>query len=338
MDLDPRRVLLFRDVVRAGSLSAAAREAGWTQPAVSQHLARLERDAGGPLLLRGPAGVTPTEAGIALLRRADALAAELRAAGEELAGFGALRAGRVRLVAFPSAAATVVPGALAALRERHPGVEVGLEEAEPPEALVAIAEGDADLALVFTHDAEPPPGADAPGGLEWRELLVEPVRLVVPPGVPAAGLADLAGADWIGGCVRCRGHLLVCCERLGFQPRLRHTTDDYVVVQQLVARGLGVTSLPASALAAYRHPDVDGARGAGAGPPPGRAGAPPGGRGGARHGRRRPGAGGPGALGLTVLGFPVLVLRCNGDEVPVSPLERGNRGWQRTARGVRAAA
>lgn len=256
MELDPRRVLLFRDVVRAGSLSAAAREAGWTQPAVSQHLARLEREAGGPLLLRGPAGVTPTEAGLALLRRADVIAAELHAAGEELADFGALRGGRVRLVAFPSAAATLVPEAVAALRTRHPGLEVGLEEAEPPEALAAIAEGDADLALVFTHDAEPPPGPDAPAGLEWRELLAEPVHLVVPPEAAARRLADLADAEWVGGCVRCRGHLLACCERLGFTPRLRHTTDDYVVVQHLVARGLGVTSLPASALAAYRHPGV----------------------------------------------------------------------------------
>lgn len=256
MELDPRRVLLFRDVVRAGSLSAAAREAGWTQPAVSQHLARLEREVGGPLLLRGPAGVSATEAGRALLRRADVLAAELHAAGEELADFGALRSGRVRLVAFPSAAATLVPEAVATLRARHPGVEVGLEEAEPPEALAAIAEGDADLALVFTHDDEPPPGADAPGGLEWRELLAEPVHLVVPPGGAAERLADLADAEWIGGCVRCRGHLLACCQRVGFTPRLRHTTDDYVVVQHLVARGLGVTSLPASALAAYRHPDV----------------------------------------------------------------------------------
>ncbi|WP_460843676.1 LysR family transcriptional regulator, partial [Nocardioides marmoraquaticus] len=70
MVLDARRVLLFREVVRAGSLTAAARDLGWTQPAVSQHLQRLERDAGCPLLVRGPRGVTPTEAGRALLARA----------------------------------------------------------------------------------------------------------------------------------------------------------------------------------------------------------------------------------------------------------------------------
>lgn len=251
--LDARRVLIFREVARAGSISAAARHLGWTQPAVSQHLNRLERDVGGPLLIRGAGGVSLTEAGVGLLRRADVVAAELHAAGEEVAALADLRAGRVRLVAFPSAAATVVPDAIAALAERHPDLEVGLDEQEPPEAVTAVLAGDADLALVFGYDG-PPEGL---GALAWRQLVVEPVRLVVPPGheVPAT-LADLAGAAWIGGCVRCRTHLVECCEAAGFTPTIRHTTDDYVVVQNLVARGLGVTALPASALAAYRHPDV----------------------------------------------------------------------------------
>lgn len=255
VSLDSRRLLIFRAVARAGSISAAARELGWTQPAVSQHLSRLEREAGGPLLLRGPAGVSLTEAGRALLRRADVVSAELHAATEELAALAQLRAGRVRLVAFPSAAATLVPDALGALAAAHPEVQVGLDEMEPPEAIAAVLAGDADLALVFGYDG-PPEGL---GRLEWRPLLDEAVLLVVPPDGPApgpGGLAALAGAEWIGGCVRCRGHLVACCEEVGFTPDLRHTTDDYVVVQNLVARGLGVTFLPASALEAYRHPDV----------------------------------------------------------------------------------
>jgi len=255
MALDPRRLLILRDVARAGSISGAARALGWTQPAVSQQLARLEREAGGPLLLRGPGGVTPTEAGTALLRRANVVAAELHAAEEELAALTDLRAGRVRLVAFPSAAATLVPEAIGAMAAAHPDVEVGLEEAEPPEALTAVVAGDADLALIFGYDG-PPEGL---GALTWRHLLDEPVHLVVPPGRRGPGrrgLAALADDDWIGGCVRCRTHLVSCCADAGFTPTIRHTTDDYVVVQNLVARGLGVTVLPASALAAYRHPDV----------------------------------------------------------------------------------
>ncbi len=253
--IDSRRILIFRAVARAGSISAAARELGWTQPAVSQHLARLEREACSPLLIRGPGGVQLTEAGQMLAKRADVLAAEVHAATEELAALGQLRAGRVRLVAFPSAAATMVPVALEALAEDHPQIEVGLEVAEPPEAIAAVSAGDADLALAFGYDG-PPEGL---GALRWVPLLAEPVHLVVPPDSemsPETPLEALAEADWIGGCVRCRGHLVQCCEGAGFTPLLRHTTDDYVVVQNLVARGLGVTVLPASALAAYRHPGV----------------------------------------------------------------------------------
>ncbi|WP_300382867.1 LysR family transcriptional regulator [uncultured Nocardioides sp.] len=250
--MDPRRLLVFREVARAGSLTAAARALGWTQPAVSQHLAALERSVGLPLVLRGPTGTSLTEAGEVLLRRADAVAAELHAAEEELASLAQLRAGRVRLHCFPSAAATLVPEAVRALATSHPGISVGLVEAEPPEALAAVGAGDADLALVFGYDAEPV----GLGPLVWRPLLTEPVHLVLPPEGTASSLGALADADWIGGCERCRVHLVDCCRAAGFEPALRHETDDYVVVQNLVARGLGVTALPESALTAYRHPEV----------------------------------------------------------------------------------
>lgn len=253
MELDPRRVLIFRAVARAGSISAGARDLGWTQPAVSQHLSRLERDVGGPLLLRGATGVTLTESGAALVRRADSIAAELHAASEELAALNRLDGGRVRLTAFPSAAAAVVPDALRRLASDHPSIDVRLDEAEPPEALTAVAAGDCDLAVVFGYDG-PPIGL---GALSWLPLWDEPVHLLLPEDrLPVKDLAELAEDDWIGGCARCRTHLVACCEQAGFTPTIRHTTDDYVVVQNLVARGLGVTVLPASALEAYRHPSV----------------------------------------------------------------------------------
>jgi DNA-binding transcriptional LysR family regulator len=253
--MDPRRLLIFREVARAGSISAAARALGWTQPAVSQHLRALERAAGCALLLRGSAGVELTEPGRVLLARADALAVELHMAEEELADLTALRRGRVRLAAYPSAAATLVPRAVAALREQHPDVDVELTEAEPPEALGLVDSGDVDLALVFAYD-----GAEFPG-LAWRPLAEEPVALVVPADHPAAtrrrlSLAQLADEPWIVGCDRCRAHALALCAAAGFEPSVRHVSDDYVVVQNLVAVGLGVTLLPASALEAYRHAGV----------------------------------------------------------------------------------
>lgn len=254
--MDPRRLLIFRSVARAGSISAAARELGWTQPAVSQHLRALERSAGCPLLLRSAGGVELTEPGRVLLARADALAVQLHMAEEELADLTALRRGRVRLAAYPSSAATLVPRAVAGLRARHPDVDVELTEAEPPEALRLLSTGDVDLALVFSYDGEAPDRA-----LVSRPLGDEPVLLVVGEAHPAASrrrltLADLADEPWIVGCERCRAHAMLVCARAGFEPVVRHVSDDYVVVQNLVAVGLGVTLLPRSALEAYTHPGV----------------------------------------------------------------------------------
>ncbi|HCB07775.1 MAG TPA: LysR family transcriptional regulator [Nocardioides bacterium] len=256
--MDPRRLLIFRAVARAGSISAAARDLGWTQPAVSQHLRALERSAGCALLIRGAGGVELTEPGRMLLARADALAVQLHMAEEELAELTALRRGRVRLAAYPSAAATLVPRAIAGLRARHPDVDVELTEAEPPEALALLGTGDADLALVFAYDDDAP--AEGPG-LTWRPLGDEPVALVVAPEHPVARrrrltLADLADEPWIVGCERCRAHAVRVCAEAGFEPTVRHVSDDYVVVQNLVAVGLGVTLLPRSALEAHPHPGV----------------------------------------------------------------------------------
>lgn len=255
--MDPRRVLVFRAVARAGSLSGAARELGWTQPAVSQQLQQLEREVGSPLVVRSTRGITLTEAGQLLLHRADAVAGALHMATEELASLADLRGGRVRLVAFPSATATMAPAALKELARDHPGIEVALVEAEPPEAWAAVRAGEADLGLVFGYEGPPPDDGD----LTWLPLAVEPVDLVLPPDHPAGTrravrLGDLARDTWIGGCPRCRQHLVARCRTAGFEPRLSHETDDYVAVQALVAAGLGVTMLPRSALRAFRHPDV----------------------------------------------------------------------------------
>ena len=254
--MDPRRVLLFRAVARSGSLSAAARELGTTQSAVSQQLAQLEREAGGPLLVRTARGTTLTEAGTALLARADAVHSALHLAGEELAAYSQLRAGTVRLAAFPSAAATLVPAAVRSLRDDHAGVEVTLVETEPPEAWTAVLAGDVDVALVFGYDG--PPHED--GALAWVPLGVEAMHLVLPPaaGAPRRMTRDwLAEQGWVAGCERCRQHLVAACREAGFEPRLLHESDDYVVVQNLVAHGLGVTVLPGLALTAFRHPEVE---------------------------------------------------------------------------------
>jgi DNA-binding transcriptional LysR family regulator len=251
-ELDPRRLLIFREVARRGSLSAAATALGWTQPAVGQHMQRLERDVGIPLMLRSVRGITLTEAGTALLAHADALASRLTAAQTEIQALASMQAGTFSLVAFPSAAAVLVPPALAKLESRAPALEVRLTEAEPPEARALVTAGDADLALVFAHATEP----EEQGDLTWLPLFEDPLRAVLPAKHRLAGrgkpiaLDELAAERWIAGCPRCEAHLLATTHAAGFAPDVRHRTDDYVVVQRLVAEGLAVSLLPQLALTA----------------------------------------------------------------------------------------
>ncbi len=236
---------MFREVARLGSLAAAARALGWTQPAVSQHVRRLEADTGMPLVVRQGRGVALTEAGRVLLRHADAVADRLREAEQDLAALSGLLTGQVRVVAFPTAAAVLLPPVLAGLLAHAPGLDVRFTELEPPEAEAAVRAGDADLALVFRHALD---AAPVEGDLLREPLARHPVLAVVPPGLHPVALADLAGQRWIAGCPRCRAHLLRCAATSGFTPDVRFATDDHVVVQRLVARGLGVALLPSWAL------------------------------------------------------------------------------------------
>lgn len=256
--MDPRRLLIFRTVVRNGSIGAGARELGWTQPAVSQHLAALEKEIGTQLLLRSSAGVTPTEAGRRLAVHAESIAAQLQAAEEELADITALRRGRVRFATFPSAAAVLLPPALARMAETAPGVDVTFEELEPPDAIPALLDNEVDLALVFRYGCT---DIDAEGTLEWTPLMEDRVLAVLPLNHPRAQdpdltLADLAEEQWIAGCERCRANLMSSARAAGFGPQIRHSTDDATVVQRLIAHGAGVALLPEVTLEASPPTDV----------------------------------------------------------------------------------
>lgn len=266
MDLTRLRVLAA--VAREGSVTAAARSLHYAQPSVSHHLARLEAEVGVPLLERHGRGVRLTAAGRLLAARAEEILGRVGAARDELDALVSLSAGRVRLAAFPSALATLVPDVVARLARDSPGLGVGLVEAEPPEALDALRRGAADVALVFEHDRSP---VDVEG-LRAVPVLAEELFLVraADDAAPTGGggsaprpepvladLAPLADAAWIAGCERCRADLVGRCERAGFTPRVAFETDDYVAVQSLVAAGVGVSLLPALALRAHRDPRVD---------------------------------------------------------------------------------
>ncbi|MGW2105300.1 LysR family transcriptional regulator [Streptomyces sp. NPDC001948] len=251
--IEARHLRVLRAVAATGSFSAAARELGCTQPAVSQQMKALEASAGTTLLIRTGREMRLTQAGEALVRHASGILAGLTAAEEEVAAIAGLRAGRVRLVSFPSGSSTLVPGALAALRAAHPGTRVSLVEAEPPRSVEMLREGDCDIALAFRYGAS---------GAEWDDLVVRPLltdRLIglVPEGhrlsrSAAVGIAELAEESWIAGCPRCRRQLVEVCEASGFTPRIDFATDDYPAVVGLVGAGLGVAVLPELAIESVR--------------------------------------------------------------------------------------
>lgn len=249
--IEARHLRVLRAVAATGSFSAAARELGCTQPAVSQQMKALENSAGTPLLIRTGREMRLTQAGEALVRHAAGILAGLTAAEEEVAAIAGLRAGRVRLVSFPSGSSTLVPTALAALRAAHPGTRVSLVDAEPPRSVEMLREGDCDVALAFRYGTG---GTEA----EWDDLVVRPLltdRLVglLPDShrlaaADAVAVRDLADESWIAGCPRCRRQLVDVCAEAGFTPRIDFATDDYPAVIGLVGAGLGVAVLPELAL------------------------------------------------------------------------------------------
>ena len=269
--LDVTRLRVLVAVARHGSVTAAAQALNYAQPSVSHHLARLEAETGTKLIQRAGRGVRLTDAGRLLAERAAEVIGRLDAAENELAAYAGLRAGRLRLAAFPSALGTLIPAAATALAAGHPDIDLRLTEAEPPESLRMLRAGYVDVALVFRYTTEPEMGAN--GGVvheisDMRQDLVldEPVYLVtsadeprLAPGISEVHPDDLArfsGTRWIAGCDRCRDHLLRQCAAAGFTPKITFTTDDFVAVQALVLAGLGVATLPAMALRAARNQGV----------------------------------------------------------------------------------
>lgn len=252
-DLDVQSLRIVRAIADTGSITGAAAALGYSQPAISQHLRRLEARLEIAVVERVGRGVRLTEAGRVLARHAPTVALAVEAAAEELAQLRGLRTGLVRLVAFPSASPVLVPRLLAALAISHPGIAVTYLEAEPPEAVQAIREDRADIALTFSYPGDrDDPHRHSARGLSVRSAGRDDLMLVLPAAhAPVRGVADLSDETWIAGCPRCRGHLLELCERAGFAPRIGFETDNYVAVEGLVAQGIGVATLPRMALDSF---------------------------------------------------------------------------------------
>jgi DNA-binding transcriptional LysR family regulator len=267
--LDVRRLRVLREVAAQGSFSAAADALSYTQSAVSQQIAALEREAGSQLVERSARGVTLTDAGRALVGHADAILARLADAEDELHAIAGLRGGRLRLAAFPSACATLMPLAVARFRERHPGVELSLCPAEPDDGMRLLRGGGSDIALSIEATFDQRTHAD----LDTVALLDDPMYIMLPRDHPMAGrarlkLTDLVHESWmIGTAGTCpdTSIFLRACSAAGFEPDIAFNLDDYNAIQGFVAAGMGVSFIPDLALINLRDDIV--VRSLGARPP-----------------------------------------------------------------------
>jgi DNA-binding transcriptional LysR family regulator len=249
--LDARRLRVLREVATRGSFSAAAAALTFTQPAVSQQIAALEREAGTTLIERGVRPVRLTDAGRALMVHAEAVLAHLDEAQQELGEIAGLRRGRLRLASFPTAIATLVPHAVAMFAQRHPDVDLTVVDDHQQGLIPRLARWELDLALIYDHEALPEPEVR----LDRTHLLDDPFDLLVADGHPLARrrsivLEELADETLIGGTPDGAYARIVLhsCRVAGFEPRVVFGSDDYNAVQAFVAVGLGVAILPRLAL------------------------------------------------------------------------------------------
>jgi len=249
--LELRHLVAFDAVARNRSFSAAAEELGYSQSAVSQQIADLERIARTRVFDRfpGPRPVELTEAGRVLLGHARPVLARMEAVGVDLAALAEGAVGDLRVGTFQSAATNLLPHVLVAFRRAWPRIEVTLFESGSHDELDGLVERGA-LDLAFTH---PPIPDGAP--LEFTDLLSDPYFLVVGRGHPlAAGsgstrLSTLGEIDLVGYRV-CRAHAAV--ERFirsrGIEPRFVFRAEDNHLLQGLAAAGVGAAIMPALAI------------------------------------------------------------------------------------------
>ena len=239
--LDVHRLNMLREVAQRGSIHAAATSLAYTPSAISQQLSKLEKEVSAQLLERTGRGVRLTEMGRIVVDGSwdvfaslDRLEATIDSARGEIHG-------EVRVGAFASAAIEIVSPAIVRLADTHPNVTVLIEQLEDQDSLVELRLGTLDIAIVqdFTHVVAQPPK-----GLRRRTLHEDPMVLAVPRswGVGRVdALADLADRPWIAepdANPSARAFLRVCRDA-GFEPEIRYRTDDFHVMEALVAKGLG---------------------------------------------------------------------------------------------------
>lgn len=254
---DPDALRLLDAVARTGSFTAAAEELAYTQSAVSRRVASMEQRAGGPLFERLPRGVRLTPAGALLHRHARDVLDHLARAEEELAALHRGTGGRLRVGAFATATAALLPETMRAFRAVRPHVEITLGEGLSHELIDRLVRGHLDLAVVSDY----PSGLAVPDGVETHVLLEDELLVALSLDHPLAGremidIAELKEDNWIEGAPPGRETMLRrSCRRAGFTPRVGIRVAEWTAKLGFVAAGLGVTLVPRILSRAIR-PDV----------------------------------------------------------------------------------
>lgn len=244
--LDVKRLTALREVARHGSFSRAAEALGYTQPAISRQIALLERETGAALVERRPDGVRLTDAGELLVGHAEAVLGRLKEAEAELNDLLGMESGRLRMSTLTSAAATIVPLAIAEFRKRLPGVELSVSMVDPAGVLPLLRTGELDLALCNDPEHSALPDIDS------IHLFDEPMLIALPNEHSLARretltLADLADERWmLGTTTACpdANRFIRACHGAGFEPQIAFHNDDYTAILGFVAAGVGVAPVP----------------------------------------------------------------------------------------------
>ena len=247
--LELRRLRLLRELHERGTIAAVADALQFTPSAVSQQLGMLERQAGVPLLERAGRGVRLTDAALVLVEHAEALLERAAVAEADLAAAAGTVAGRARVAGFQSVSLRVALPAMQRLARDAPRLRCELIEAEPEQALPALALGDLDLVL---GDEWPHHPVALPEEVDRHELFSDAMNVLLPARHSLARrmqvpLAELAGEAWVtGGAGAGWEEMTVrtCRELGGFDPDVRHNSNDPTIVLAIVGHGLGVAMLP----------------------------------------------------------------------------------------------
>jgi DNA-binding transcriptional LysR family regulator len=263
-DVNPQMLLTLWNIERYGSLSGVARATGLSQAAISQQMKRLERQCGVALIERNSHGVSLTAPGMMLARHGELIARRVEQAESDLDEYLRHGSSHLRILAPPSICSTLLARTLVNLSQQT-DIDVSLVQMEPPEAIKLMESGQADAAIIFRYGSIPDflqIGED----LRVEYFGEDPLRLLVRQSSEVAkryefdgqavDLSSLEGESWIAGCQTCQANLLSIAQRAHIEPKITHSTDDYVVTQNLVEMGLGISIVPQLSTRSYLRDDI----------------------------------------------------------------------------------